>query len=313
MQMAATLVGLVTPARSRNVELKPYAVSSPRRTPPQPCRSRTTSRGNVGGDFKYGLTRSLITDVTVNTDFAQIEEDVQQVNLTRFNVLFPEKRDFFLEGQGIYAFGGRSVAGRGAGDTDDVPVMFFSRQIGLSAGQTVPVLGGGRITGKAGRWDIAGLNIQTGEKAAARAVSTNFSALRIRRDILRRSNVGMIATLRNPSGPGDQATCHLRRRLQHSLLAEYDGAWLLRTGGQRADVRVGRQLPRELRVPGRSLWPRRGASDGRTRIRAVTRLHPADDFRRDIASLSSARGCATTGGCGSSPGRAPGVTTRMPR
>lgn len=206
MQMAAPLVGLVTPARSRNVELKPYVVSSATTdaTAPVPFANKVT--GNLGGDFKYGLTRSLITDVTVNTDFAQIEEDVQQVNLTRFNVLFPEKRDFFLEGQGIYAFGGRSVAGRGSGDTDDVPVMFFSRQIGLSAGQMVPVLGGGRITGKAGRWDIAGLNIQTGEKEAARAVSTNFSSLRIRRDILRRSNVGMIATLRNPAGPGQQAT-----------------------------------------------------------------------------------------------------------
>ena len=141
-----------TPARSRNLELKPYVVSVVDDRPrPPPSRSRTDFTRDVGVDFKYGLSRSLTADVTVNTDFAQIEEDLQQINLTRFNLLFPEKRDFFLEGQGIYAFGGRSLAGRGAGDTDDVPVMFFSRQIGLASGQTIPVIAGGRVTGKAGR------------------------------------------------------------------------------------------------------------------------------------------------------------------
>jgi hypothetical protein len=203
MQMAAPLVGLVTPARSRNIELKPYAVSSSTTDNAAVAPFRNKFTGDAGGDFKYGVTRSLITDVTINTDFAQIEEDVQQVNLTRFNLLFPEKRDFFLEGQGIYAFGGRTLAGAAAGDTGDVPVMFFSRQIGLSAGQTIPVLGGARLTGKAGRYDIAALNIQTGEKTSARAPSTNFSALRIRRDILRRSNIGIIATMRNPGGGGE--------------------------------------------------------------------------------------------------------------
>jgi hypothetical protein len=104
---------------------------------------------HVGVDAKYGLSRSLTADVTVNTDFAQVEEDLQQINLTRFSVLFPEKRDFFLEGQGIYAFGGRNLSGRGSGDTDDVPIMFFSRQIGLLGSQTIPVLAGARVTGKA--------------------------------------------------------------------------------------------------------------------------------------------------------------------
>jgi Domain of unknown function (DUF5916) len=92
-----------------------------------------------GFDFKYGLTRSLIADVTVNTDFAQVEEDIQQVNLTRFSLFFPEKREFFLEGEGIFAFGG---VGSGNGTPGDVPVMFFSRRIGLNSGQEVPVRGG---------------------------------------------------------------------------------------------------------------------------------------------------------------------------
>lgn len=200
MQVAATLYGLVTPTRTRNLELKPYAVSSltTDNTVSRPFQNDPNS--SIGGDLKYGLSRSLTADVTINTDFAQIEEDVQQVNLTRFNLLFPEKRDFFLEGQGIYAFGGRSVIGRGAGDTDDVPIMFFSRQIGLANGQALPVRAGARMTGKAGPYDIAALNIQTGEKPTANASGANFTAVRMRRDILRRSNIGAIVTSREPTG-----------------------------------------------------------------------------------------------------------------
>ena len=107
MAPGGTLVGLETPSASKNLELKPYAVASSTtdNTAAHVLR-RTTSAGNGGFDFKYGLTRSLIADATVNTDFAQVEEDLQQVNLTRFSLFFPEKRDFFLEGQGIFAFGG---------------------------------------------------------------------------------------------------------------------------------------------------------------------------------------------------------------
>ena len=159
---------------------------------------------NAGIDVKYGLTRGLTADVTVNTDFAQVEEDEQQINLTRFNLFFPEKRDFFLEGQGIFDFGG--VSGQRASGV--LPIMFFSRRIGLNAGQSVPVLAGGRVTGKAGRFDVGALAITTDEKPSADAVTTTFSALRLRRNILRRSSVGAIATGRWPaaSGAGDHAT-----------------------------------------------------------------------------------------------------------
>ncbi len=199
MQVAATLVGLSAPSRSRNLEVKPYVVSTSATDITAATPFTNDLSAGIGGDVKYGLSRGLTADATVNTDFAQVEEDVQQVNLTRFSVLFPEKRDFFLEGQGIYTFGGRGLSGRGSGgDSDDVPIMFFSRQIGLLGTQTIPVLAGGRVTGKAGRYDIAALNIQTREKEEANAASTNFTAVRIRRDILRRSNIGLIATARNP-------------------------------------------------------------------------------------------------------------------
>jgi len=203
MKMAATLVGLSVPTRTKNLEIKPYAVASSTtdRSAAEPFVSDAT--GDLGVDLKYGLSRGLTADVTVNTDFAQIEEDLQQINLTRFSVLFPEKRDFFLEGQGIYAFGGRSLSGRGTGgDTDDVPIMFFSRQIGLAKGKTIPVIAGARVTGKTGPYDIAALNIETARSESVGVEPTNFTAVRVRRDILRRSNFGAIATARHPGSTG---------------------------------------------------------------------------------------------------------------
>jgi hypothetical protein len=193
---AATLVGLETPAQSMNLELKPYVVSA--LTTDHAAAESFSNRfsRNAGFDFKYGLTRSLIADATVNTDFAQVEEDLQQVNLTRFTLQFPEKRDFFLEGQGMFNFGGtRSGGGTGS----DVPVLFFSRRIGLSQGQSVPVIAGGRLTGTVGKFGIGALNIQTDDKISAGAVATNFSVVRLKRDILRRSNIGVLATRRTPA------------------------------------------------------------------------------------------------------------------
>jgi hypothetical protein len=204
MAVAATLVGLETPAQSMNLEIKPYAVSSlaTDRIASMPYSNDVDA--NAGVDVKYGLTRALTADLTVNTDFAQVEEDEQQINLTRFNLFFPEKRDFFLEGQGIFDFGG--ISGQRASGVN--PILFFSRRIGLNAGQAVPVIAGGRVTGKAGRFEVGALAITTDEKPAADAVTTTFSALRVRRNILRRSTVGLIATGRWPAanGLGNNAT-----------------------------------------------------------------------------------------------------------
>ena len=204
MGVAATLVGLETPVRGKNLEVKPYAVTS--LTTDRSARIPVLNDGSLAGGFdvKYGLTRGLTADLTVNTDFAQVEEDQQQINLTRFNLQFPEKREFFLEGQGIFDFGG--VTGQNQGG--DVPVLLFSRRIGLSNGQSVPVLAGGRVTGKAGKFDVGALMVRTDDKPAAAALATNFSAVRLRREIMRRSSVGMIATGRWPAlaGAGENQT-----------------------------------------------------------------------------------------------------------
>ena len=195
MALAGPLEGLETPAQALNLELKPYGVSSV--TTDRAARVPFTNdvESSAGFDLKYGLTRALTADMTVHTDFAQVEEDLQQVNLTRFDVFYPEKRDFFLEGQGIFDFGGQ--AGFSA-RTATVPILFFSRRVGLSNGQSVPVIAGGRLTGKAGKFDVGGLIITTDDKPAAGAVETTFSAARVRRNILRRSSVGFIATTRSP-------------------------------------------------------------------------------------------------------------------
>ncbi len=194
MASAATVEGLETPSESKNLEIKPYALG----TSTAARRSGALDKdlgANAGLDFKYGLTRSLILDATYRTDFAQVEEDLQQVNLTRFSLFFPEKRDFFIEGQGIFDFGGVQ-AGNSPGD---VPLMFYSRRIGLSQGQAVPVMGGARLTGRQGPWSIGFLDIHTEESEEAAAPASAFTALRLKRNILRRSNVGVMATRRGPA------------------------------------------------------------------------------------------------------------------
>ena len=202
---AATLVGVEAPVNSRNFEVKPYGLTSLTTNANAEPPVSNDFGGDAGVDVKYGLTRGLIADVTYNTDFAQIEEDQQQVNLTRFSLFFPEKRDFFLEGQGIFAFGGVEQRGgggpsrRGNDSNDLTPIMFFSRRIGLTEEGVDPIRVGGRVTGRAGKVRIGALDIQTEGVGNLGIPATNFSVLRLRRDILRRSDVGVIATHRNSS------------------------------------------------------------------------------------------------------------------
>ena len=194
MASAATIEGIETPAQSKNLELKPYVLGSS--TAARRAGALDSEFGkNAGLDFKYGLTRSLIVDATYRTDFAQVEEDLQQINLTRFSLFFPEKRDFFIEGQGIFDFGGVQ-AGNSPGD---VPLMFYSRRIGLANGLAVPVTGGARLTGRQGAYSIGLLDIHTEDDPAANAAATGFTALRLKRNVLGRSNVGVIATRRGPA------------------------------------------------------------------------------------------------------------------
>jgi hypothetical protein len=197
-----TLVGLDLPPAGKNLELKPYAISRLTtdriRTPPL----RNDVTGDVGGDVKYGLTANLTADFTVNTDFAQVEIDEQQVNLTRFNLFFPEKRDFFLEGRGVFDFARGGVVGANfspAVTTSIQPYLFYSRRIGLNRNRVIPIDAGARLTGKVGKYGVGIMNIQTGDEATSATTPTNFSVVRVKRDILRRSSVGAMFTNRSDS------------------------------------------------------------------------------------------------------------------
>jgi uncharacterized protein DUF5916 len=203
---AATLVGLEVPPAGKNIEIKPSTIN--RMTTDNLATPRISNDidTDIAVDAKYGITKSLTTDLTYNTDFAQVEADEVQVNLTRFNLQFPEKRDFFLEGQGMFQFGGLANSGSpptagssGAGGSADAPTIFYSRQIGLAANRVVPIIGGGRLSGKVGKWSVGALNIASDADAAAKAVRTDFTVLRVRRDILRRSAVGAMFGNRSAS------------------------------------------------------------------------------------------------------------------
>ena len=193
---AALLVGIAAPAGGRSLDLKPYLTS--RVTTDRAGRpdAPTEANGDLGFDAKYAITQNLAADFTYNTDFAQVEADEQQVNLTRFSLFFPEKREFFLENQGTFAFGGVAVSSFGGGG-GDAPILFYSRRIGLNRGFEVPLDAGGRVTGRVGRYTVGLLNIQTGDEPRTGSVPTNFTVLRLKRDILRRSAIGVMATNRS--------------------------------------------------------------------------------------------------------------------
>ncbi len=143
-------------------------------------------------DVKYVLGSNMTLDLTANTDFAQVEADETQVNLTRFSLFFPEKREFFLESASVFDFGV-------AADTQ----LFFSRRIGIANGHEVPIFGGARLTGKASRFDVGIMNMQTKESPDQPA--TNYSVVRLRRGLHGRSTVGAIFTNADNSGYENRA------------------------------------------------------------------------------------------------------------
>ena len=124
------------------------------------------------------------------------------MNLTRFSLFFPEKREFFLENAGTFAFGG--VGGMNAG-SGDAPILFYSRRIGLHEERAVPIQAGGRVTGRLGRFNLGVLNIQSDDEPAAGARGTNFSVVRLKRDFLRRSSLGVLFTRRSVGQDGTGA------------------------------------------------------------------------------------------------------------
>ena len=199
VSLAGTLLGVsrdeIHPGR--NLSVTPYVIGN-----------LTDQRGHrdgdfdFGGDLKYGITPGLTLDLTYNTDFSHVEVDQQQVNLDRFRLSFPEKRDFFLENQGLFEIGSVRLH-RGTPDVED-PAVFYSRNIGLSPDRrTVPIAGGARLTGRMGAYELGLLNIQTEETQTQGP--ENSSVLRIKRDVLGRSWIGgFLLNRQGPDRPGNR-------------------------------------------------------------------------------------------------------------
>src|SRR5215210_3097718 len=186
LRRAGSLAGIDNLRQGLGLAAAPYALGRYDDRRSEPDAERT---GEAGLDLAYNLTPGLGAVLTINTDFAETEVDTRQVNLTRFPLFFPEKRSFFLEGSNLFEFG----SGLG---TDFIP--FYSRRVGLVRGNVVPIDTGLKILGRAGRWSVAALDVETGADAAA--PGTNLFAGRTTYDVDDHLRVGALATRGDPDG-----------------------------------------------------------------------------------------------------------------
>ena len=201
------VVGLSGITPSRNLEVLPYILPGVTQINENDTGLETDGKFKIGIDAKYGITSNLTADVTVNTDFAQVEADEEQVNLTRFSLFFPEKRPFFLEGAGLFDFGIPRTSFR----RPPPMLLFYSRRIGLTEGNAIPIVFGGKTSGKVGSYGVGFLNVltdkfhdDTGDDPID-IPRTNFSVMRITKDIAAGSRIGMIAVNKDEIGDYNRA------------------------------------------------------------------------------------------------------------
>ncbi len=195
VSLAGDLYGLPAAAGGRDLRVKPYLLGAAVRATGV---SGYTTRKEAGVDVKAGLFDAFTLDVTVNPDFAQVEADVQQVNLTQFNQFFPEKREFFLENSGLFYVGDAARNNR----TSTVPtpdedlLLFFSRRVGLSDnGLAIPITGGARLTGRVGGTNIGAIAMRTGDMDGRSG--SDWGVLRVRQNIMAGSDIGAIFMTRD--------------------------------------------------------------------------------------------------------------------
>lgn len=197
LSKAGKLTGLRSIRRGKQAEITPYILSGVEKKVNQDMDDTF----KYGLDIKYPVTSDLTLDLTAKTDFAQVESDNDQINLTRYSLQYPEKRDFFLEGAEIFAF------------TQGGTKMYYSRRIGITPDpdrQQLPILGGIKLSGKTGPYRIGVMNMQTEEKTVTTAdgtknfyPSTNYTVVRVKRDVLKQSYIGFIGTMVNRAGKPD--------------------------------------------------------------------------------------------------------------
>ncbi len=185
---AGKLTGLEGLTQGLGLEATPYVVTNWRNVPTE--TEPTTYPSDIGLDVNYNLTPSLKAAVSVNTDFAEAEVDDRRLNLTRFPQRFPERRDFFIEGSGVFSFAPRNGV-----------EPFFSRKIGLLSGQQIPIDFASRLSGQAGRYELGFLHVQTAGLESPQATtgafpSEQFSVARVKRSIFEQSSIGAVYTRR---------------------------------------------------------------------------------------------------------------------
>ncbi|MFC1716666.1 DUF5916 domain-containing protein [Candidatus Poribacteria bacterium] len=191
------LIGLEGISPSRHLELLPYLSGGVER-----MEGENDGTYDAGLDAKYSITTNLTADVTLNTDFAQVEADQEQVNLTRFSLFFPEKRPFFMEGASLFDFGVPRPSFR----RPPPLLLFYSRSIGLVEGYAIPIIAGAKLTGKVsnrfGQYGVGLLNVTTDEyhneeveedEEPIHELRTNYTVLRLKRDVLSGSSIGVMA------------------------------------------------------------------------------------------------------------------------
>lgn len=195
---AGTLEGLNGLRTGRNLSVKPFALAS---NPSGELQDGVDNEYDAGVDLKYGITPGMTLDLTVNTDFSQVEVDQEQVNLTRFSLFFAEKREFFLENAGVFQFGDQGTYSTRTGASNRDFTLFHSRRIGLTAeGTPIPILGGGRVTGTAGPVTLGILNMQTRREGTSDP--ENFTVARARAEPAAGLNLGAIFVNRSATGGG---------------------------------------------------------------------------------------------------------------
>ena len=198
MSNTALVTGIHDVSQGRGLDIKPYVLGTSESFPGR-GDARVTNDATAGLDVFYSVTPSLRANLTVNTDFAQAEVDQRQVNLTRFSLLFPEKRDFFLDGALFFDFASGNIGGNfeGANNADVLP--FFTRRIGLDEhGNPQRIDLGGKLLGQVGDFDVGVLQVHTGQEGAV--LGEDFLVGRVKRRMLRQSYIGALYTLRDTRG-----------------------------------------------------------------------------------------------------------------
>jgi hypothetical protein len=202
MANAGRITGIRNVTQGRGLDIKPYGLLSAIESPGR-GRSGFDRDANAGIDLFYNPTPTVRTNLTVNTDFAQVEVDQRQVNLTRFSLFFPERRDFFLDGATFLDFVSDTSSQNFGGGSGDQVIPFFSRRIGLSAnGEPQKIDFGTKMTGQLGRHDVGVLHVRTGDDDEASMIGEDFTIARVKRRVLRQSYIGGMYTRRDARDDG---------------------------------------------------------------------------------------------------------------